>query len=101
MRFNGLNARLAALEHRTGTQEVELRFADGSTRAVRVADPLGSLLAAFRRTHARSTGAPAPVSTHDELLDLAAAATGVTDDSDPLLALLQEEATKGKEVKQQ
>lgn len=98
MQFNSLKTRLLALERKSSAQDIVLIFGDGSTRGVRVRDPLGLVVASFSRIHARATGEPWPTSANDAVLDLMAAAIDVADGSDPFLSLGQECARKAAEM---
>ena len=101
MRSSALKNRLLALEKKSGAQDVLLHFADGSTRAVRLRDPVAALIASWRRQWARCVGQPQPVNENDAVLDLIASADSVLG-SDPFMLLLHEESvkTRSKEITQ-
>ncbi|HUZ47312.1 MAG TPA: hypothetical protein VMW54_11810 [Terriglobia bacterium] len=68
------------IEQKSVARDVVLRFDDGSTRAVRVRDPLSVVLASWSRRHSETTGKPAPESKYDAALDLFDAAETVESD---------------------
>jgi hypothetical protein len=102
VKFNNLRNRTEALEKKSGARDTVLHFADGSTRAIRMRDPLAVLLAIWNRVHWQigpSEGAPSegpmPTSQYDGTIDLLARADGM-EGNDSFLELLQGEATKTK-----
>ena len=76
-RINSLNKRLGALEAKASTGHILLHFADGSTRSIRLKNPLQCFIAAANRVSCRCEGAPMPTSPHDELIELLGRATKV------------------------
>ena len=114
MRFSGtLKNRIANLEKKSSSCDAVLVFGDGSTRAVRIRDPLGILVAGMHRaawhgppvppSDAPAPGlsppdsdrGPRPVSPHDEILDLMANAREIQP-NDPFLILILETAQQGE-----
>lgn len=77
-----LKNRIRDLEVRIGAKDATLVFSDGSTRAIRVRDPLAVLLAAMTRIHRQSTGQVADASPFNPTIDLMGAAESIqTSDS--------------------
>ena len=68
--FSRLKLRLLRIEQKSHVRDVVLSFTDGSTRAVRVRDPLSLVLASWTRRHCEITGAAAPASRYDAALAL-------------------------------
>ena len=84
--LSSLRKRVLNLERQSSAGNATLRFADGTTRAIVIRDPLGLVLARFRRIHARDEGLSCPESPFDaqiELLDRAESIESV----EPLLTL--------------
>ena len=86
MKIADLRHRVSKLE-RGSINDTLLRFADGSTLAVRVGDPLALTLAAMRRQHARDMGCEIPETRHRRTLDLLQRAESVDCGSEPLIGL--------------
>lgn len=101
MSYDRLETRLRAVEEDRSTSDALLRFDDGSTRAVRVKDPLSLLLDAMRE-RSRQLGPPEgseddprpenpPLTRHAEAIKLIGRAERIESD-DPLLNLVFESA---------
>jgi hypothetical protein len=88
MSIERLKARLGRLEERIGGSNVVLRFPNGSSRAMRLRDPLGCLLAAFRARSARIEG---EACEENETLALIGLAESI-EPNDALLLLLHDSA---------
>jgi len=77
MKWRELFHRLTILESKSIATDAWLHFADGSTRAIRIQDPLKLLLDAFRREHARASGEDDPEIQYAQQLDLLGGAESV------------------------
>jgi len=86
MNSDGMKRRLLSLEKRRGARDVTLHFEDGSQRALRMRDPLGTLLTSFRRRSAVLQGQPVEPSKHDAALALFENAVSM--EGDPLSELI-------------
>jgi len=67
---SNLENRVLRLERKSSARNVLLTFADGSSRAIRVRDPLSLVLASWTRRHCEITGAADPASRYDAALAL-------------------------------
>ena len=86
MSFENMKRRLRKLQDKSGARDAVLMFRDGSVRAIRPRDPLGLVLASFRRRHSEIEGGPMPESRYDEHLNLLGKCTSV-DSEAPLIDL--------------
>jgi hypothetical protein len=100
MRFDSLENRVTNLERKSGSQDGLLRFADGSSRAVRIRNPLAVLCACIARISWRIgppegvdciEGAQMSVSRYDDEINLLGGAESI-ETGDSLLQLVQESA---------
>jgi|SRR5579875_1576978 len=87
MNRGGLKRRLNKLERGSGGGDAVLRFSDGTTIAMTVRDPLGLVLASFRRAHARDTGHEVTESPYSRALDLLQKVECVDCPAEPLIKL--------------
>lgn len=81
MSFDSLRKRLLSVEKRRSTRDVLLTFRDGTQRAVRMHDPLSTLLQSWRNTSRELGGLQPEPSQHDRALALFANASGVEGDN--------------------
>jgi hypothetical protein len=87
MSLRDLEHRLKRLERGSGGSDAVLRFSDGKSIAVNVRDPLGLVLASFRREHARDMGKDIPESRYSRTMNLLSRAVSVSCDPEPLIGL--------------
>jgi len=113
MRYEALKRRLESLEKSSPSGTAILAFADGSTRSIKIADPLAILIQAMTRI-GHATGAPEgreddpemiewltkplPASKYDHAIELLGRATSIEAGEDNFMALVWEEAVQAVEL---
>lgn len=86
MRFESMKRRLSKLEKRSGVRDVLLSFPDGSSRCLKIRDPLSCLLTSWEKEAAELEGRPSEPSKYDPVLHLFQNATAV--EGGPLFELI-------------
>jgi hypothetical protein len=76
---------LVRLEAKSTARDAVLHFADGSTRAIRLSDPLQLLLDGWRWEHDRLSGKPEPESRHADMLRLLGGGTSIESEDNLIL----------------
>jgi hypothetical protein len=103
---NNFKTRVSKLESKKGVKNVILRFSDGSTRSVRILDPLGVLLAAVERISWQDSpeenedwrnGEVRIPGRYDDMIDLLGCAEGIECD-DVFLKVVHGATTQAIEV---